>query len=147
MSRSRAFRSAYRSDLRGVQLSLSPESKPIPIETRWTVPTSGQVGANRRQKHSNSSLLEKKQRMRTPNNGRQGRKSSEPRAVKIGGLLIFIGRRDRRTASFIAKLRSASSGLLRSLSRCGVRLRGLRTQGLAGPRTHSRIPTIIAPGS
>ena len=43
-----------RSDLQGVRLSLSPESKPIHIETWWPVPASGQVGANRRQKHSNS---------------------------------------------------------------------------------------------
>jgi hypothetical protein len=41
-----------------------------------------------------------------------------------GGCLTFIGRRDRRTASFIAKVRIASSGYLRSPTRCRVRLRG-----------------------
>jgi hypothetical protein len=136
-----------RSDLRGVRLSLSPGIQTDSHRNPLACPSKRASGRKPPSETFKFVIIRKETKNENAQYGRQGRKSSEPRAVKIGGLLIFIGRRDRRTASFVAKLRIASSGYLRSLSRCRVRLRGLRAQGLAAPRTHSRIRSIIAPGS
>ena len=118
-----------RSDLRGVRLSLSPG---IQTDSHRTAGQFQQAG-----KWAQTAVRNIKYYADGP----------WAVTVNIGGFLFFIGRRDRRSASFILKVRISSSGYLRSLSRCRVRLRGLRTQGLAAPRTHSEIRSIIAPGS
>ena len=129
-----------RCDLRGAE-SRSSNPNRFPSKPGGLFQQAGKC-ANRRQKHSNSSLLEKKQRIRTPN--------MADKVVIIGAwrgqdwrLLNFY--REARPKGQPASSRIASSGYLRSLSCCRVRLRGLRTQGLAAPRTHSRIRSIMAP--